>query len=531
MDLAKPRTIKTNFLSSLLPIDVLSDEQSTDTSLQEEASELSVTPAPFTVIGDQPLTMDEQMSQISVENPFASVETLSNPFQAIAQGLAQGNTPSDMSNELLADPDIAVDVGDRLSIDLGNEPSDNPRDELNDHPSSGPDINPDDAPGNGLGNESSNEPSNDLSDDSDNDTDAGQPTEPPIIVEPAPDDQPPIDNPVDDLPIDKPIVDPPEAAIWDASGGQHIIPITEETGHIIIENFQGVGEGRHPNGDIQAEIDVLNFVGDFDLRYLVMTDVGDDLILTFDTPPGETPRSTEIRLRNVGLHTLDNLPPQLINGERATFGNIVFSDRPLAADEIEDALVDQLDVFNDGVNADGTPELNPWANMDVFGPNKVTFLNDLDNHTRGFSEANDTINGQGGDDTLIGFSGDDILRGGSGNDTLVGGRGTDYLSGGTGDDLLQGGQDSDRLTGGTGQDTFQFQYFPKPEANAVDIITDFSLADDTLVFHGYSDQNAFSFSIVDGVDTVVQYQGRAIAILEGISSSPIQINSNLRYHG
>jgi Ca2+-binding RTX toxin-like protein len=76
----------------------------------------------------------------------------------------------------------------------------------------------------------------------------------------------------------------------------------------------------------------------------------------------------------------------------------------------------------------------------------------------------DVINGQGGDETLMGLRGDDILRGGAGsdrlfggqgNDTLQGGRGSDRLLGERGNDILQGGRGSDRLFGGKGNDILQ----------------------------------------------------------------------------
>ena len=46
------------------------------------------------------------------------------------------------------------------------------------------------------------------------------------------------------------------------------------------------------------------------------------------------------------------------------------------------------------------------------------------------------LNGEAGDDLLVGGSGDDALDGGAGNDLLIGGRGRDTLQGGDGDDLL-----------------------------------------------------------------------------------------------
>jgi trimeric autotransporter adhesin len=97
---------------------------------------------------------------------------------------------------------------------------------------------------------------------------------------------------------------------------------------------------------------------------------------------------------------------------------------------------------------------------------------------------NDTITGNGGNNTLAGGLGDDILIGAAGDDTLVGGIGADTLNGQSGHDTL---------TGGVGADTFKFDassLIPEqPGATVQDHILDynqgntgtFSLAeDDTL---------------------------------------------------
>ncbi len=65
---------------------------------------------------------------------------------------------------------------------------------------------------------------------------------------------------------------------------------------------------------------------------------------------------------------------------------------------------------------------------------------------------NDLIVGQGGNDTLRGGQGLDTLLGGPGNDELYGNRGEDIVDGGEGNDSLFGGQDNDTLLGGTGND-------------------------------------------------------------------------------
>ena len=51
-----------------------------------------------------------------------------------------------------------------------------------------------------------------------------------------------------------------------------------------------------------------------------------------------------------------------------------------------------------------------------------------------------TLNGDAGDDIVIGGAGDDTLTGGEDDDVLIGGAGTDNLDGGPGDDVLLEGE-------------------------------------------------------------------------------------------
>jgi len=62
------------------------------------------------------------------------------------------------------------------------------------------------------------------------------------------------------------------------------------------------------------------------------------------------------------------------------------------------------------------------------------------------------VEGQGGNDVLVGNEEAQALAGGVGNDLLFGGRGDDLLDGGDGNDLLNGGEGHDTITGGEGND-------------------------------------------------------------------------------
>ena len=69
------------------------------------------------------------------------------------------------------------------------------------------------------------------------------------------------------------------------------------------------------------------------------------------------------------------------------------------------------------------------------------------------------------------------LSGSEGNASFIGNTAVNMLLGGAGNDRLDGGLGGDELTGGSGRDVFV--YTTKLKGN-VDVITDFSSADDTI---------------------------------------------------
>ncbi|MDY7049075.1 MAG: Calx-beta domain-containing protein, partial [Microcystis panniformis WG22] len=92
------------------------------------------------------------------------------------------------------------------------------------------------------------------------------------------------------------------------------------------------------------------------------------------------------------------------------------------------------------------------------------------------NNGNNVIIGNSANNILTGLAGNDTLNGGAGNDNLNGGDGNDLLLGGAGNDTLNGGLGVDTLTGGVGNDFFRLDSV----ANR-DLITDFSVADDTII--------------------------------------------------
>ena len=100
-------------------------------------------------------------------------------------------------------------------------------------------------------------------------------------------------------------------------------------------------------------------------------------------------------------------------------------------------------------------------------------LGGLGNDTVDGGEGNDTLNGEVGNDSLLGNTGNDLMDGGDGddilsgslgndtaigglgNDSLFGGFGSDVLNGNSGNDLADGGRDADRVLGGSGDDSLK----------------------------------------------------------------------------
>lgn len=95
------------------------------------------------------------------------------------------------------------------------------------------------------------------------------------------------------------------------------------------------------------------------------------------------------------------------------------------------------------------------AGGDTISGNGVANLlqgNDGNDSILGLADA-DTLEGGAGADTLDGGDGDDSIDAGSGNDVALGGAGADIIDGGEGNDSLDGGDAGDTLLGGAGNDT------------------------------------------------------------------------------
>jgi Ca2+-binding RTX toxin-like protein len=135
----------------------------------------------------------------------------------------------------------------------------------------------------------------------------------------------------------------------------------------------------------------------------------------------------------------------------------------------------------------------------------------------------DVIDGGAGDDTLDGGSGNDIVTGGAGNDSLTGGAGNDTISGGDGDDTINDAAlNTENVSGGAGNDTFVVATFSTltladtiSGGDGVDTLkfteanVNFNFTLDSTILSNVSSVEAFSFSGLDGSDTITLNDGVA----------------------
>lgn len=254
-----------------------------------------------------------------------------------------------------------------------------------------------------------------------------------------------------------------------------------DTERIVLSNFGGVGKGTTPAQSIIDEVDTIQFIGSsFSPQKMLLSQVDKHLWIRFEGLP-----KLEIVLQDFDLENLDNF---LQPDASVDLANLLFD---------QSQFVDSFDVFDSKVNP-----------RQVFNPDTTTFLNDLDNWTMGFENANDVINGQGGHDTLLGLSGDDILRGEVGDDVLIGGAG------------------NNRLIGGPGSDVYVLSI------DGVSQIDDFALDEDfiSLPIGMTVDQLQIQPGQGDAsTDTQIWYGGTLLAVLKNIQAS--QLKGDRFVHG
>ncbi|MCU0535200.1 MAG: hypothetical protein MUD14_15035 [Hydrococcus sp. Prado102] len=143
-------------------------------------------------------------------------------------------------------------------------------------------------------------------------------------------------------------------------------------------------------------------------------------------------------------------------------------------------------------------------------------------------DGNDTVIGGTSNDILVGDAGDDTLEGKKGNDILNGGSGKDVLKGGRGDDFLDGGSGVDTLTGGEGKDTFFFADFggtPTTAPNGIsvinqpDILTDYKIGTDKLVFDSIDVGLAGGLKFQKGITSQLSGDSNLLVLEDGFANA------------
>lgn len=298
-----------------------------------------------------------------------------------------------------------------------------------------------------------------------------------------------IPTPTNDNPTELPTSTPPleEQTGWtllaNPDGSTVLPPI--QSGKFVIANFGGIGRGIEPSSEVIKQVDTLQFVGaEFTPDNMLLNQQNSDLVITFESNAG-----LEIVLKNFPLDDLDNL--SAATGARLktvnSLGNILFNNHTIIQDGFD--VIDFDRVLDHVLRSD-----------------TVTFLNELDNSTKGRDNSNDVIDGLQGNDQLFGLGEQDKLRGGDGNDRLDGGAGNDFLLGGNGNDILIGGTGSDTLNGGTGRD----QFVLSPGSTA--IIQDFQPHEDWIGLTGGISPSQILVQI-EGDNTLLIHNHQTIATL------------------
>ncbi|MBD1930005.1 calcium-binding protein [Trichocoleus sp. FACHB-90] len=150
-------------------------------------------------------------------------------------------------------------------------------------------------------------------------------------------------------------------------------------------------------------------------------------------------------------------------------GNDIYRINPTLTETINEDLNAGIDIVLVSLNEPGSYTLGTNLEQLVLVTGTTGSGNNLNN----------TITGNGGNNYLYGRGGNDYLYGRGGNDILVGGGGNDILVGGGGNDTLKGGRGADRFS------------FTKLSVEGVDIIVDFSVAQDTIgIYNGAYFQRA-----------------------------------------
>jgi len=217
-----------------------------------------------------------------------------------------------------------------------------------------------------------------------------------------------------------------------------------------------------------------------------------DLALTNATPSTFT--SADMSVAYVHAYSLSNLPSGVIGGAGATLNDVNGASTLTGGGGQDQFYVSRAStqvIETAGASATVTAAVNYTLPTNVA---KLIL-------TGAATQA--TSNAVGG--TLIANNNGDTLISGPGKDTLIGGTGNDTFKVGTGQDIL---------TGGGGHDTFMFG-----ATIGYDVITDYSVANDTLNLSAFSNA-AYTLSNSNG-NAVLMLGNKEAITFDGVLASAI----------
>lgn len=206
-------------------------------------------------------------------------------------------------------------------------------------------------------------------------------------------------------------------------------------------------------GEVDGGIDTLQFGLGISVQDLVLSRVGEDMVVSLRASDNENVLSadsvtiegwadTKNRIENFGF----------TDGNLLDFSQIINAQSGMDANDTLDGTTEGD--FMSGGGGNDTLSGGAGKDMLVGGSGDDQLDGGAEKDLIFAGAGNDTLVGGDGNDYLIAEAGDDVLEGGNGDDVLVGMDGTDTLRGGAGKDMLLGGAGADFLQGGGGDDTY-----------------------------------------------------------------------------
>ncbi len=191
----------------------------------------------------------------------------------------------------------------------------------------------------------------------------------------------------------------------------------------------------------------------------VISDAGDDILIRQDPA---SPNNIQVLANLVPVTTL---PPTRLDAVTTIIVRGGDAANSIDLSLLSEALYNSLAITPPSIlieGNDGDDTIIGATNLDevirggdgndlIFGVGSETTLT-LEGDTLDGGDGNDSVLAQLGNDVLIGGNGQDTLEGFDGNDTITGGNGIDVIMGQAGDDSIDAGSGADVINGNDGND-------------------------------------------------------------------------------